>query len=397
MQIHNHVQSPHLIAKESALEIQLCTSSHDFLSLKEEWNPLLNQSSSPNIFLTWEWISTWWECFGEGLKPWILIVRERPGGQLVGVAPFVLRTFPFTDGPWRELSLMGGSFASGDHLDALVRLGYQHSAAARFADFLRAHCRDWDVVRLDRMDSKSPLLTHLRQDAKTAMMWETVCPFVPLPRGFDELMATLDKKVRHNLQRHAQRLCRETGGAVEFQRVDSPADIPDALAHLSRLHQDIRSRHGDDGIFHDPMLRRFYRQITERLASQGWLRMYLLKVHGQVIAVAYCFVYQKRVYYYQTGYDQLWARYGPGMAVTMHAIRASIDEGACEFDFLRGAEHYKSQWTQLARRNLRLWVGTSAVGRLQVNAVRMLHAGRCRFRNWRGTESDSSRFAVSGG
>ena len=31
-----------------------------FRSLKETWNNLLRESSDNNIFLTWEWLFTWW-------------------------------------------------------------------------------------------------------------------------------------------------------------------------------------------------------------------------------------------------------------------------------------------------------------------------------------------------
>ena len=58
----------------------------------------------------------------------------------------------------------------------------------------------------------------------------------------------------------------------------------------------------------------------------------------------YCFRYGPRVSYFQAGFDTAWARYGPGRLLMAHAIRSSIEEGATEFDFMRGVEEHKLRW-----------------------------------------------------
>ena len=73
--------------------------------------------------------------------------------------------------------------------------------------------------------------------------------------------------------------------------------------------------------------------------------------------------YGDTVSFYATGYDEAWARYGPGRRVMAAAIRSAISEGAIEFDFLRGAESYKEAWTSRARLDQRIVFPGSVVGR----------------------------------
>ncbi|MGH7199749.1 MAG: GNAT family N-acetyltransferase [Planctomycetaceae bacterium] len=365
-----------------SLRIELLNSAEQLHALEPEWNAVLAESASAGVFLTWEWISTWWEHFGTTLRPWILVAREAPGGRAAGIAPLVLRRHPFR-GPCRELSLIGNTAGAADHLDVIARAGWERAVAAGFVETLQSHRHQWDVLRLDGLRAESAFLGALRQhDSGTAMIWDSVCPFLRLPDTRDEFFAMLDRKVRSSLRRRAKLLERDSGGTVEYQRVDSLERLPTALNEVFRLHQAIRTERGDRGAFCDPLVRRFHERLAERFLLNDRLRLYLLNVNGRAIAAAYCFRYGQSVSFYQTGYDPQWARYGPGSAVIAQAICDSIHDGAREFDFLRGAEPYKSQWTRTARRDVRLRLAATRRGSLLVLTYRLARAARHALRNW---------------
>ncbi|HZR45855.1 MAG TPA: hypothetical protein VFA47_04070, partial [Candidatus Manganitrophaceae bacterium] len=50
--------------------------------LKENWDALQTETASPNPFLTWGWMASWWRHFGEGKRLEILAVRNH--GELIG-------------------------------------------------------------------------------------------------------------------------------------------------------------------------------------------------------------------------------------------------------------------------------------------------------------------------
>jgi CelD/BcsL family acetyltransferase involved in cellulose biosynthesis len=382
---------------KTAPKVELLTSADSLFGLASEWDQLLYASAHPNIFLTWDWISTWWEVFGDGLQPWILVARDAISGRLDGVAPFVRRGIPVPRGPFRELSFFGNIVGAADHLDVLTCVGQEESLAAAFVDFLRRHRQEWDVLRLDGMSAESPLVALLRQRSdRPAMIWESVCPFLRLPDSRKEFLASFNRGMRANLRRRAGRLHEDTNGRVEYHQVTCADELPAALQTLFRLHQNRWGERGRQGAFADMAVRNFHQRLSERLLQSGGLRLNLLRANGQAIAAAYCFRCADTVSFYQTGYDPAWGQYSPGTAIMAHAICTAIEEGAREFDFLRGAERYKSEWTATARRDLRMRLATTTRGSALVLSYRAARAVRNRFRGWRRGPAGQNKPAANG-
>ena len=59
------------------------------------------------------------------------------------------------------------------------------------------------------------------------------------------------------------------------------------------------------------------------------------------------------VYYYLSGYDPELDKLSPGTLIIAHAVECAVREGATTFDFLRGAEEYKTSWGAKPRMNRR--------------------------------------------
>ena len=64
-------------------------SAKEFYELREEWNALLQSSASNCVFLTHEWMSTWWKHLRETRQ--LSIVTARESGRLIGIMPLALR------------------------------------------------------------------------------------------------------------------------------------------------------------------------------------------------------------------------------------------------------------------------------------------------------------------
>ncbi|MBI1735028.1 MAG: glycosyl transferase family 1, partial [Candidatus Rokubacteria bacterium] len=68
------------------LHVEPITTVEEFRVLRDAWNALLAQSRADCVFLTWEWLFTWWKYFSPGRELAILAVRD--GAELVALAPF---------------------------------------------------------------------------------------------------------------------------------------------------------------------------------------------------------------------------------------------------------------------------------------------------------------------
>jgi hypothetical protein len=74
-------------AVQQGLRVELVKDEKSFLHLQGEWNNLLTNSTANNIFLTWEWISTWWKIYKENFELYLITVRDKEA-NLVGIGPF---------------------------------------------------------------------------------------------------------------------------------------------------------------------------------------------------------------------------------------------------------------------------------------------------------------------
>jgi hypothetical protein len=106
------------------LNVSVLTDPKAFRDMKGEWNSLLEESEARNIFLTWEWMHTWWEIYGRNSELHIILLRN-PLGQLVGIAPFKLSEQSILGiAKTRILEFIGwGGDVTTEHLDIIARKG----------------------------------------------------------------------------------------------------------------------------------------------------------------------------------------------------------------------------------------------------------------------------------
>ena len=61
----------------------------------EDWDAVLAGSARPTVFLTRDWVTSWWAVYGYGAEPWLLRVAG-PTGEPLGLAPLYLGRGPGT-------------------------------------------------------------------------------------------------------------------------------------------------------------------------------------------------------------------------------------------------------------------------------------------------------------
>lgn len=66
-----------------------------------------------------------------------------------------------------------------------------------------------------------------------------------------------------------------------------------------------------------------------------------LLADGVPIAAMFQILCQRRTFLYNSGFDPRFREMAPGVVLLSHCIRAAIERGDVEFDFLRGQERYK--------------------------------------------------------
>src|SRR3990172_13252365 len=102
------------------LEITKVNTEEHFFSLKNNWNEILSMSMQHSIFMTWEWLYTWWETYSKGKELCILLFCE-DNGHLVGIAPFYITCEKVLGISIRILKLIGSEEVCSEYLDVIAK------------------------------------------------------------------------------------------------------------------------------------------------------------------------------------------------------------------------------------------------------------------------------------
>ncbi len=328
----------------------------DFLALREEWTELLLHSLMPNVFLSWEWMAAWMQSYSRHGTPHIVLVRRAQDQMLLGLAP-LYRIPVFRRMGLRTLSFMGTGVGA-DHLAFISRAGVESEVHCSLTEYLVSFSK-WDVLEFPRIDEKlGGYLLHSvsnqsHESFGSSLTVADQCPFIPLPKTWADYLNLIGSGTREEIARKWRRLRKQ--GEIVIERVQKIDDLEKAWEVLVRLHRDRRDSIGGRSAFVTRRARVFHRNFIEMALLRGWLRLYLLRVNGNCVAAEYCLHIGDRVTDFQSGFDVRWSRFGVGTLLIAHAIQEAIQEGASEFDFLRGGEAYKQhQWAAVLRRDASL-------------------------------------------
>lgn len=333
----------------AALEVERVRDPDAFRDLRNEWDELLQDSASDSLFLTWEWLHTWWKHLAGPRKLFILTVRS--GGRLVAIAPLALRT-RWAAGvvPVRALEFLGSDRLSSDYLDVIVRRGWQEQAVLALAEYLVRRPFLLEMANVDKAGRvASSLAVALAQQGWSLSEAKVdVCPFINLSgHTWESYLGIVDSKDRSDFGRSLRNLNKRF--AVRFEEARSEEQRPHFLALLVALHNQRRQDRGGSDAFHTADLLSFHEELSRLTLDRGWLRLFVLSLDGRPAASLYGFRYHRTFYFLQTGFDPDYARQRVGLITVGLTVRSAIAEGAEEYDFLRGAEPYKFRWAQEVR------------------------------------------------
>jgi CelD/BcsL family acetyltransferase involved in cellulose biosynthesis len=294
------------------------------------WNGLLDRSRLPAVFLTWQWQTEWSQAF-TAERPIQILAATDAAGTLAGLLPL------YEDGPERQ-RILGGVDVS-DYLDLIAPDGGEAEVWTALLQHRSSQAVAWD---LHGIRSASPTATLLPELAPAHGLTASVeredrCPVLALPKSWDEYLARLSGKDRHELRRKIRRLERELPGATTSSHA-TEAGWDEAMTRFLTLHR--LSKVGK-ARFMDERMERFFRSATARLAAAGWARLWFLEFEGAAVAAFLCVEYGGSVGLYNSGFDPAQAALAPGIVLLAHVIRDAIDRGFPVFDFLRGEEPYK--------------------------------------------------------
>ena len=326
-----------------------CHRTHEeLLALAPRWNELLQRSSSNAIFLTWEWVSTWWAVFGRRFQL-LLLTAEDENGQLIGIAPTMVGRRRSASGlTFRVLMFIGQRGDTlAEYLDFIIQPGHEAEITAAFCDFMqRDLAAEWDCIFLERILTTSPNLPTLERKTScprfTALRdRELRSPHAALGCTWAEFLAAKSRNFRNQWNNSWNRL--QAAGDVQFLFGGNDVPLSTALTEVTRLHRERWE--GRSASFSTEDYLDFHKQLSARFHANGWLLLLLLSVNGKNVAARYDYIYAGKLWCMQGGWSPDHAAQRVGTLLTGKVIQWGIEHGLREYDFLGKASDYKRRWS----------------------------------------------------
>ncbi len=319
----------------------------------QDWNALVEKSIADTPFSRYEYLSEWWKTGGGG--EWktaqLVLISAVENDQLIGIAPLFLAEH---DG--EQALLLVGSIEISDYLDLIVGAEELPRFLAGLLDILASdYASAWSALDWYNLPDDSPTLPALRAESARRGWTYHEEIYRPTPRialngSFEEYLARLDKKQRHEIRRKMRRAAES--GRVRFYVVDRNADIEAELESFFHL------------MIQDPNKALFLRDVMRDQMSRsiraahvyGYLWLGFLEIDGIKAAASLNFDYKNKLWGYNSGVSRDFMELSPGWVLLAHTIQWCCEHGRYEFDFMRGDEEYKYRFGGVNRYVMRVKV-----------------------------------------
>jgi CelD/BcsL family acetyltransferase involved in cellulose biosynthesis len=302
--------------------------TNNFDALRGTWDALLRESyAGLRIFSTWDWQRIYWESFGRDCSLRLISIAE--GETLVGILPLAQRG---------EACFLVGGEEVCDYLDIIVRRGHEEGVLRACLNFLRQSASSFDLRFVPAASPTTRILPTISNDCGWVLesSIDDVCPGIDLPDTWDDYLAQLSKKDRHELRRKLRRL--DEAGEVALQIAEGGDSLASDTAEFVRLHRLSRV---EKATFMDERMEEFFDAIIAFFAPRGQMKIYFLALNGVRVAATLCIEQAVELWVYNSGFDRDYTALSVGLALKTLCIKDAIAQGKRRVDFLRGSEPYK--------------------------------------------------------
>ena len=307
-------------------------------ALKNEWDTLLAHSATSVPFLRYGYLQQWWQTLGGG--EWdsgrLCICAGYKDEKLAGIAPLF-----HTVKEGAPLLHFIGSREISDYLDIIAAPeDYQDFLTALLESLLKEGPSVWEKAVFENIPERSPFLSLIQKciPPNTNILLEKTysAPLLTLPSTWEEYLASLDKKQRHEIRRKIRRVEQEAA-EQRFYFVEEDLDI----THYANIFLDLMKEDEQKKAFLTPSMQDTILSILEWGHNEGMLRLCFLDINGVPAAGYFCFDDGNTIYIYNSGFSNEMQYFSPGWVLLSYLIEWAIENSREAIDFMRGSESYK--------------------------------------------------------
>lgn len=341
--------------------ISVINKTEEFFALRDQWNAINKSSPKGTIFISWEWLYTWWETYlKDGNRQLYILTCTNNRNQIIGIAPFQIINNPKKYFPCsRQLILLGtgetdGSYVFGEYMDLIIQAGQEQRVIDCFSSFLSKNNALWDGMKFHELLENS-YLSRLFSKQINESTFEVVKKtqeegfrtYIDLPETYKDYLMSLRKKMRNNITRTFSRL-----EAEQDYTIDTIIDVDKVNESIKVLAELNRSRRGEMkkySVFEQENFVKFHRRVIKRLLPKNQISLKILRFGDAPVAALYSFIDGDTIHPYQSGFEtENGHRYSLLTTMLTKEIESSIENPELKkFNFMYSDEEdtYKKRYS----------------------------------------------------
>jgi CelD/BcsL family acetyltransferase involved in cellulose biosynthesis len=328
------------------MDTVIINSRKDLLKLKDDWEYLIDNMNNFEVFYSWDWIESYISrVLDENVNIAVIVIKDK--GNCVAIAPLCIER--------KKIGIANFSILRSivketvDYRDFYLHKDYNNRKLLNKIFSVIKTQKNWDLFELKEFSSKtksSYLINDILKNdfnMKCIVEHSVLSPFI----DYNTLSSTYSKSRVKNIKRIEKKLSKNSEIEVKIgQKWDY------SIWEIFIKYHKTKWKKSN---LHQKKFISFYEEVLPKLALKNQLDFSYLKINQEVAAIHIGFLSNKKVAYYipiVSGKEQ---HAGSGSILLMHLIEHYKNK--CEeFDFLRGNESYKFDWTDNTRMNFNFYV-----------------------------------------
>jgi CelD/BcsL family acetyltransferase involved in cellulose biosynthesis len=318
------------------------------------WETLRSANPITDVFTSLDWFLNWWNHFGNGVEPNMLVVHDGDkwthipgygarlhvlvvwdGDEPVAIAPLIL-----VQGQWRRfpVRILAPPLNSHAPRSGFLVPREPHAAVAALVQYL-VNSTLWDVMLLDGIPRQSGFVAAFREVAAQRLCltpstssWSHL--YLALEGNWEEYLSSRNRHFRKHLWQAERALAQL--GTVTIERYDSPDTIQTGMQAFMEIDRESwKARDGESIALH-PALGTYYQELAERFARRNCCELWLLSIANEPAAAFLCLRDARKLYTLKTAYKAKFAsaRYSPGIVLLTHIIQEAWKAKLLGVDFV---------------------------------------------------------------
>src|SRR5262249_5198080 len=303
------------------MRVRLITSLREFDALAPLWLQVTRQSGQNSPFLSHDWFACCWRTAGPDRRreTWVFEDNHR----LIALLLLASWRTRFHSLPVRVVGILDSPDTPFIEFPAV---GPLEEVVETFLNTLRER-RDWDVLRLSNLPADCLTFKALGSALTGQFLWRVArrgqSPYLKVAGTWESFYRTKTQRFRKTCRSIENRI-RAYGEVTveEHCQVDPDGSLLRDVMEISRL-----SWKGPRGLAMATMqgMPRFFRELTQRASTNGWLHLWVLRLNNQAVATEYHIGTDDQLHALRADFDPAFGALSPGAYLNFSIIRSLFE------------------------------------------------------------------------